>query len=1636
MADVVLVDDWGSAGTDNVQLVDSFERDDSLLDNLTGIGQQAILGTVEGGTNLARAGNRLVESGVGKLSDTFPETMQSAYEAVPQWLKDLSTSSYAPPTDEEYTQTSNRIKEAKQETTDQYAPSGGLARTAYKGLAGAAELAPKLSMGIGGFALESGLEGGTSRYFNEIDQGTSPDKAMKYALGGGALDTATGLLIPKAIQNALKPGAATLKNLVKELGIFEAFGISQAAGEAILRRYLMGDETALQGLPEQVIEAAKEAPFMLAGLKSGARGAKYLGDKFARTRATETPELEAKMDELIAPSGKLLSMHDAYIKKSQPPVVEPGDRTVGLEATIPKPRGPVVDQGDRAAMLEALAPKPSVVEAPARGEFENRLANEQYLSSKGVEPVEGRSIVDAIKSAEMVEGNKNAQNAARQPTTEPILPPEPPQKVALSEDELKPPTQPLPPPSNNAATGRIEAQSDLVDVPVKAPVKSENLSPEELAQVTATMRELKSNRERMDFKQFFLDKRFGTGPGTAQKWNRGFKDINEAMQFGPPEVKAEPTKVPVPVEVPKTETVTGEDGHPYIVTPRKIGDSWYYTKERADVGKGEKDLEVLAYPDEAIQRNSTNLGASSYSSLLNRKMTLGGSAYAKQLKEGLPIEDYRPNPNPPEMESAQGRYGTFITDGRALYDESISPKFKKAKKFAEDDTRVKDVLDNYVAKEELTPIGVQRIKESPLKQDSGEKNRAMVFNNGSSIPTINYDKIIKTYPKAKFYSSKDNMVVVKDGENTVAVVAPAKTSETALNLAERIGKTPEEVKKKITRIPIGERGAIASDLLVPKPLREVAERGRAFIDSIGKRKEINREIEAGIKDGSILDADEALPRFEKMLRGDVSKHALPEAVKKFAGAYHKWSTFVRTAAERSPEVRKWYEASKDELKIGHTTEAELLNKLQPYIDLADDVKVNKFLLVQRRRALDPERFGKAVQETDANLKKLFNDDEIKAIRSVRTAMDAALEQYKTVQLETSDLKPEQIQKDIEDLRAGNYVPYGRFGNWRVDSFKGGEHAVYFEESKTAAMSRAGEMRKEGWASKVAERVEPKDVPYRLPTEMTEPKGFKKHLIKAELTQGETQELKKSIAEYVVNLAKYSGFKLTAKDRAAAFEDLQKTKQNKTYEWLTKVSSDFHSPTHGVVRGIRNFMYNYYLRFNPGSAIINLTQPATVTYPLLSKITKNPALATIGAYKETAQYIVKGKVGDVGLQEAITRARKEGVIGDHIHRDWLETARSGKKNTISKLIPDMFSGAEYLNRLHGFIAGYKAYKAKGMEGETLYKNAAEFVDASQFQYGKINSPLMARGGLAAPMTFRLWLGNYLSLLGKSMHQGDYGVATRMMATMGAMAGVTGFPFAKDVINIIESQGGDPRAWLKRNTPSWLNSLLNYGMFSIIPEQYRPNITGKVGTGEMVQDIDKGNLLATAGRAFLGATADPILRTQKAIKNVAEGNYGRAAETMLPEGLAKGVSKLYRTTRKDPQSGEEMGFRDPQGNPVMTDLLGDQPKLTLLEKVYTVAGFQPTRLSEAYKTQHSAQLLSEERSARGASINSAIAKALYEENLDALESAIDKAVEYGITPNEQSVLENFWELGHGSKLTRLKRTPNDTKEKMLEILDDMQ
>ncbi|WP_426106341.1 PLxRFG domain-containing protein [Massilia sp. TSP1-1-2] len=422
---------------------------------------------------------------------------------------------------------------------------------------------------------------------------------------------------------------------------------------------------------------------------------------------------------------------------------------------------------------------------------------------------------------------------------------------------------------------------------------------------------------------------------------------------------------------------------------------------------------------------------------------------------------------------------------------------------------------------------------------------------------------------------------------------------------------------------------------------------------------------------------------------------------------------------------------------------------------------------------------------------------------------------------------------------------------------------------------------------------------------------------------------------------YSNARLTAGNAHLGEIDEAVTEIPKQQGELTdaamQLREHIRNPEPGTQLG--GLMFAQFLGGSVASAMVNLTQPFTMTLPYLSqwggigKAGKRMTAAVRDALKDTT--------GDAGLDAALKWAADEGIVApQEVH--YLQAQAQGKgalragdgtkagnarahvNNAMAKISlgwGKLFAMAELSNRRITFIAAYRTAVEEGLPNPARF--AEQSVSQTQGTYNSGNKPKWARsaiGGLL--LTFKQFSISYLELLSRMAFAGEKGSKERaagrraalyMIAVLFLMGGADGLPFAQDLEDAIDGllQRLGFNFSTKRSKQAFLTDVLGRGGadFALKGISSLPgmpvDVSGRFGMGNLIPGTglmtkkdsyarDLGELAGPAGdlakRAFTGAG--------KALG----GDLAGAALDLSPvavRNVAKGVDMLdsgaYRDAR---------------------------------------------------------------------------------------------------------------------------------------------
>lgn len=395
------------------------------------------------------------------------------------------------------------------------------------------------------------------------------------------------------------------------------------------------------------------------------------------------------------------------------------------------------------------------------------------------------------------------------------------------------------------------------------------------------------------------------------------------------------------------------------------------------------------------------------------------------------------------------------------------------------------------------------------------------------------------------------------------------------------------------------------------------------------------------------------------------------------------------------------------------------------------------------------------------------------------------------------------------------------------------------------------------------------------------------------------------------------------------------------------------------QAVRGLLFAQYLGGSIASAMVNLTQPFTVTAPWLSQY-GGAAKAGARLARATADAL-RSKLDDDELQAALKEAEKRGTVapqevyhlmGQAAGRGQLVSSRGGTlgdaeaaaRNTVSRIAfawGKVFGIAEQFNRRTTFIAAWRTAVEEGMQVEPAVF-AERAVNATQFVYNKGNRPRWARGPIGTvAFTFRHFSINYLELLGRMWQRGGpegKRAVLYALLTLFLVAGADGLPFVENIDDLLDgflqrlgynvSSREKRREFFASVLPDWLGEFASKGLSGLpgVPI----DVSGRMSLGKPLPGTGLAVKKADHTRDVLevaGPIADVAKRLGTATGQLLDAKPVEAVHTLTPvavRNFTKGVDMLATGT-----------YRDDKKNRVIDT--------TVAEGVMKMLGFHPASVA---------------------------------------------------------------------------------------------
>lgn len=644
-----------------------------------------------------------------------------------------------------------------------------------------------------------------------------------------------------------------------------------------------------------------------------------------------------------------------------------------------------------------------------------------------------------------------------------------------------------------------------------------------------------------------------------------------------------------------------------------------------------------------------------------------------------------------------------------------------------------------------------------------------------------------------------------------------------------------------------------------------------------------------------------------------------------------------------------------------------------------------------------------------------------ALNSLEEAVGAHIQNAHKDNAVEMRLALDEHAQDMQKLRNRNFFPLSRFGKHYVVEratrpvkianveYKAGDTISFttyekekqalkhFKKNTTGVQRQKGILSDEGqtFAGMPPDLVRILTKRMDLTEEQTQELGmfmaevapgqsFKKHLLNRKQTAGFSQDAMRGFANYFTHfgnhIARIKYQSRMVKDWKTIVETVKvlpgdSSKRQRIADHVKKHMEYVLNPGNELAN-LRSLGFLWYLGFVPKSAVVNLTQVPLVTYPYLAsrygdaeavsalskamttfgKLWKNPDKvppATISMLETLQQ---RGIIDESMATEMA--AVSEGTVLQRFAPGWAQSPRAHRYiRTMASAGAYLFQQAEKANRRITAIAAFDLAMKRGFSFEGAIDKAEEAVEGSQYEYARWNRPFFAQKKRSVFFLFWQYRTNSLYFMLR-----DPG-ADRYLAMLFLMAGLSGLPFADDIMDLYDwfskkmnKQFGEDTASIDvrtelREVMQELNanpdlmmhgtSRYLFGLPAVADMVGLPlpnlDMSGSLSMGRMVPGVgplfgregDYANTVSRSAEELGGAVPAIAFNIAKAIADD-NPNTLKRVERALPSAV-KNITKAYRYATEGDQlrTGAELvpfDIRDPKER---------------IEIIMQAAGFAPTR-----------------------------------------------------------------------------------------------
>jgi hypothetical protein len=720
--------------------------------------------------------------------------------------------------------------------------------------------------------------------------------------------------------------------------------------------------------------------------------------------------------------------------------------------------------------------------------------------------------------------------------------------------------------------------------------------------------------------------------------------------------------------------------------------------------------------------------------------------------------------------------------------------------------------------------------------------------------------------------------------------------------------------------------------------------------------------------------------------------------------------------------------------------------------------------------------GKDADAVRAQAMTLSHDEAAVLLRDHLFAL-AEAEPARADALNEAGNKMIEIADHATDMQKRGYAPLSRFGTYTLDATlpTGERYFSLFETTRERARMqrqlndagatdvKAGTMSQEDY--KLLNGISPetaalfgemlgldrqgsdaKDAAFaEFIKRGTSNRSALKRLLKRQGIAGFSEDAGRVLAGFVYSNGRKTSSNLHMGEVTNAVNDMDK--QGGELKDTAVRLADYVKNPQEEAQGLRGLLFAQYLGGSVASAMVNATQPFTVTFPYLSqfggvgKAAKQMAAAVKVAGKKTT--------GDAELDKAIHLAEEQGTISPQETHQLMAMAqgksalKSGDgtalgnatakaSNVMAKVglaWGKVFSLAEQFNRRITFIAAYRTAQEQGIADPAAFAEKA--VNETQFISNKGNKPTWARGAIGGVLfTFKSYSVQYLELLQRMATAGEPGSPERAAGRKAAllavgvlflMGGADGLPFEANIEDLIDAfmQHLGYNFSSKREKQAFFANLFGEDMARVVNKGLSGlpgapiDVSGRMGMGRLIPGTGlfakKADHTSDVAELF-GPVGDLAKRAGTAVGQLLDGDVIGAGATMSPvasRNLQKSVDMLKTDS-----------YRDAKGRKVIDT--------TPAEAILKAIGFQPNSVARVQEATGEIQQAVALTKLRTSELTADMAQAVFEKD-EAKKADVRTAMqrwnesnpEAKITINMASVIQRVKAMRE-DKATRIEKT----------------